>query len=446
MKKISIAVCCFVFIVSLQAQNQKTWSLRDCIEFAVENNVEIKQQALQVKGAEIDLSTSKNSRLPDLNAQIGQSFNFGLTQGADNVLRTVNSSRLSWGANSTTPIFTGFKIPNDIKAKEFSLLAATEGLEKVKENLELQIVAYYLDILFKKEILKIYQEQAALTEKQVERTSILVESGKVAASQLYDIKAQLAKDQLSITTSNNDLQNSILLLVQALNLTSAQGFDIETPNTEDTALSANVLVGLKHPDQVYQEALGIKPHVKEAKYLIESSKKQLKVAQSSYYPKLELGLGYSGYYFNQYGSVNKVPFGDQFKNNRNEVVSLTLSIPIFNRFEVRNQVRKARLDIQNKEYNLTNVKLNLYKEIQQAYLNAVSAEAKYVSTGKAYDAATESFRYAEERYRLGKAGVFEYNEAQTKLINSRSEQVQAKYDFLFRNKILDFYQGKEISL
>ncbi len=446
MRKYIIAVCCLLSFIHVQGQ--KPWTLRECIDFAIKNNVEIKQQDIKVKAAEVDLSTSKNSRLPDLNGSIGQSFNFGRSQSyATGTYDQNNSSNTQFSISSNTPIFTGFRIPNQIKADEFTLKAAVEGLEKAKDNMELQIASYYLDILFKKEILNVYKEQAALTEKQVTKTQILVESGKVALSQLYDIKAQLAKDQLNITNADNDLQLSLLELAQALNLRSASDFDVETPDFSNTTITGNVLAGLMTPDEVYQKALNVKPHIREAVYKVESSKYILKVAQAGYWPTLSFGMSYSNGFNHIYKSdYDNQPISDQIKNNYRAGLGFTLSIPIFNRFETRNEVRKARLEIQNQDYNLINVKLALYKEIQQAYQNAVAAEAKYVSTEKAYDAAAESFKYAEERYQIGKSTVFEYSEAQTKLINSRSEQIQAKYDFVFRSKILDFYQGKEIEI
>lgn len=438
-----IAFCLFA---NVYAQGQTKWSLRQCIEYAIDHNIEIKQQDIQVRSAEVDLNSSKNNHLPDLSASVGQSFNFGRSiSQSSNSYEAATTSNTSWSASSSTPIFTGFRITNDIKAKEFSLKAATEGLNKAKDNMQLQITSYYLDVLFKKEILKAYEDQVELSQKQVAKTEIQVESGKVALSQLYDIKAQLAKDELNTTNAINDLKNSLLTLSQALNLQFDENFDIISPEVADVSLTDNTLSSLMHPDEVYQKAIGIKPHVKEALYNIESSKKNLKVAQAGYWPTLNLGLGYSNAYQRRNGMDN-MSFSDQIKNNRGEYISFNLSIPIFNRFETRNQVRKARLDIENQELVLDNVKLNLYKEIQQAYQNAVASQSKFNSTTKAYQAADESFKYAETRYQVGKISVFEYSEAMTKLLTSKSEQIQAKYDFIFRSKILDFYEGKEIDI
>jgi outer membrane protein len=444
MKKIIIS--CSLLFICLYSQAQSKWTLRQCVDYAVENNIELRQQALNVKSAEIDLSTSKNSRLPDLNASMGQNFNFGRSPNmATGVYEDNKASSTSLYISSNTPLFTGFRIPNQIKADELVLQASMEGLKKAKENLELNVASLYLDVLFKKEILKAYKEQADLSTMQVGRTQILVESGKVPASQLYDIKAQLAKDELNVTTADNNHVLSLLNLSQSLNLPASGNFDIEEPVLGDVIY--NNISSVMPPQQVYQMALGIKPHVKEAEYKVQSSEKMLKVAQAGYWPTLSLGLSYDNGFSHVYkNGYDNETLSKQLKNNQREMIGFSLSIPIFNRFQTRNQVRSARLAIENQNLVLDNVKLALYKEIQQAYQSAVAAQSKYTSTAKAYDAAAESFKYAQERYEIGKSTVFEFNEAKTKLFTSKSEQIQAKYDFLFTSKILDFYQGKPIDI
>lgn len=442
MKKYIMIACCLV--TTFYTFGQKPWSFRECVDFALKNNIEIKQQDLQVKNAKVSLSTSKNSRLPDLAGEVRQSFSFGRTYLGASTYESQNSSRSQFGLTSRTPLFTGFRIPNQIKANEMDLKSATEGLLRVQEDLQTQIASYFLDILFKKEILKVYEEQANLTQTQVERTQILVENGKVALSQLYDIKAQLAKDQLNVTTANNDLQTSLLNLAQLLNLRSAKSFDIQIPDIDAISI-VDMIQTMDIPEEIYQTAVGIKPHIKEALYKVENSKYNLKVAKSGYWPTLSLSLAYDHTFSRLYNYSNPT-FKDQIKNNGGESILFILSVPIFNRLETRNQVRQARLEIQSQDLNLTNVKLNLFKEIQQAHQNAMSARAKYISTEKAFEAASESFKYAQERYQIGKSTVFEYNEAQTKLITSRSEQIQAKYELVFSSKILDFYKGIEIDI
>ncbi len=444
MKKYIVSCCFLLLTLGLQAQNK--WTLRECIDYAIENNIEIKQQYLSVKNSEVDLSTSKNSRLPDLSGSAGQNFNFGRTASAATGVYEANSaSTTNFGLSSSTPIFTGFRIPNEIKMYELNLLAATEGLKKAKENLELQVTSLFLDVLFKKEILKVYQEQIKLSKVQVERTQALVDAGKVPASQLYDIKAQLAKDELNATVAENDLDLSSLNLAQALNLLDAKDFDVAEPILGDVI--GDNISSILPADQIYQVAVVSRPHVKEAEYKVESSKRNLKVAQSGYWPTIDLGLSYNNGFDHIYKSeYDNKSISEQLKNNSREVIGLTLRVPLFNRFQTRNQVRGARINIENRELELDNVKLALFKEIQQAYQSAVAAQSKFSSTEIALEASQESFNYAQERYDIGKSTVFEFADAQTKLLTSRSEQIQAKYDFLFRAKILDFYRGTKIDI
>ncbi len=425
---------------------QEKWTLRQCIDYAIENNIQIKQQELQVKNSEINLSTSKNAILPNLNASAGYGFSFGqYTNTQTNANITTNASGLDMRVSSSMPLFTGFKITNQIKQNELELQATMEGLKKAKENLELQITSYFLEVLFKQEVLKVYEEQAQLTLKQVERTEQLVEAGKAALSQLYDIKAQLAKDELNITSAKNALDLSRLDLAQVLNLTESENFDIVSPSSVENDVLAENMGSILPPAQIYGTALMIKPHVREAELNVESRKKALNVARSDYYPTLDLSASYSTSSQRAYNAKNP-SFSNQLRDNSREYIGVTLNIPIFNRFQTRNRVRAAKLDIMNQQLALDNVKLVLYKEIQQAHQSATAAQAKFISTEKAYEAAAESYKYAEERYKVGKMTVFELSEAQTKMLSSKSEQLQAKYDFLFRAKILDFYRGVEIDI
>lgn len=426
---------------------QSPWTLRRCIDYAVEHNIEIRQQALNVDDAEIELNTSKNSRLPSLGGSANQSFNFGRTMsqgsGVYEVAKAASTTQFS--VSSSVPVFAGMRISRQIETNELNLKAATENLNKAKENLELQVASLYLEALFKKEIVRVYQEQADLTARQVARTEALLEAGKVPRSQLFDIKAQLAKDQLNLTNACNDRDLALLNLAQSLSLPGADGFDVVEPGSAGSIVADGGAV--PDPQQIYEAALGIKPHVKEARYRLESSQRNLKVTQAAFWPTLNLGLSYtSGFNHLLTAGFANPSVVSQWKDNQREAIGFNLSVPIFNRLQTRNQVRQARLNIRNRSLELDNVKLTLYKEIQQAYQSAVASVAKYNSTRAAYQAAAEAFVYAQERYDVGMLAVYEYSEAQTKMVTSRSEQLQAQYDFLFRTKILDFYRGVPITL
>ncbi|MDR0232164.1 MAG: TolC family protein [Dysgonamonadaceae bacterium] len=458
MKKIFFIVCS-LFCVGMYAQDSQKWTLEECINYAIEHNIDIRQRELNKQNAAIDVNTAKMSRLPNLNAGVGQNWNFGRSNNTPSGIyenQTISNSNLS--VSSNTPLFTGFRINNEIAKSKLDLEAATQNMAKAKDDLALNIASLFLQVLFNRELLKVSEEQLSLSKLQVERTEQLVEVGKVPASQLFDIKAQVAKDEVSVVQAQNNLQLSLLDLAQSLELERHTSFDIASPELGD--VFGDNIRSILPPESIYDNAVGFKPQVKEQELRAESAKKTLKIARSGYMPSLSLGLGYGNSYFYDYTNEGKTfttpdnvsytfhntSFRDQIKNNGGEYIGLSLNIPIFNRFAVRNQVRTARLNVDNQQLILENVKKTLYKEIQTAYLNAIAAQETYRSSMKSVAASQESFRYAEERYQVGKSSVFEFNEARTRFIQSVSEQIQAKYDFIFRSKILDFYNGLPIKL
>ena len=452
----TIALLFFGFCSALNAQT-KQWSLEECIQYAIENNITIKQIELQKENAEITLNTSQNSRLPNLNAGAGQEWSAGFSPAQNGVYESQTRTNSNLSVTSSMPVFTGFRIPNEIKKNKFELMAAAENLEKAKEDLSLNIASLFLQVLFNKEIVKVNEEQLLLSQSQIEKTKALVEVGKVPQSQLYDIEAQVANDEVSLIQAKNNLELALLDLMQSLELEQASCFDIYAPEIGNVVEEYMSSVQPSH--LVFDNAVAIKPVIKEQEYRIESAKKSLEIAKAGYMPDLNLNLGYGTSYFYVYnlkpvtdlktGEVytpKNDSFSYQFKNNGREYIGLSLSVPIFNRFSVRNQVRSARVNISNQQLALDNAKKTLYKEIQTAYLNATSAQEKYRASGRAVTATSESFKYAQERYEVGKSSVFEFNEARTRWLQSQSEQIQAKYDYIFRTKILDFYNGIKIKL
>ena len=450
-KNLFLSISALYFLsAGVNATSQTTpeqWSLEECIRYAIEHNIDLKQKEQAQESRKVDLHTSKFSWLPDLNANVGQNFDFGRSPSKSGVIVDQNSANTSASIQLNMPIFDGLKIPNDIAARRLDLKAATETLNKAKEDLAINVASYYLQVLYNKEVLKIAELQVALSSEQVMKTEALVNVGKVPLSQLYDIKAQLAKDEVTLTESRNNVNLAILDLTQSLELERmGENFDVVVPDTDDAV--GRYMSSIIPPENVYDHALTFKPQIREQQYLLESQKKMLKVAQAGYYPKLYFGASYSnGYYhYSGNGEYTNTPFSDQLKTNGRKTVGFSLSIPLFNRFQVRNSVRSARINILNQELMMENTKKVLYKEIQQAYYNATAAQEKYISSDKSVIASKEAFSYAEERYSAGKSTVFEYGEAKTKYAQSLAEQAQAKFNFIFRAKILDFYNGTPITL
>lgn len=431
---------------NIYAQNTpKQWTLEECINYAIANNVILKQQQLDEESKNIELNVSKNSRLPSVNAYLGQNFEIGRTPSRDGVIIDQNSAISSFQVQLNLPLFEGFKIQNNIAVKKLNLMAATESLNKAKEDLALNVTSFFLQALYNKEIMSIAELQVNLTKEQVTKTELLVEVGKVPMSQLYDIKAQLARDEVTLIEAKNNVSLALLDLAQALELERlGVDFDIIQPDIQYS--TSDNLNSILPPDNIYDNAITFKPQIKEQEYLLESQKKMLKVAEADYYPRLSFSASYSNGYYRYFGdnAPTLISFSDQLSQNERKTIGLSLNIPIFNKFDIRNNVSQNRLAIDYRELTMENSKKALYKDIQQAYFMAVGAQEKYVASEKSVIASKEALIYAEERYAAGKFTVFEYNETKAKYAQSLSEQAQAKYNFIFRAKILEFYNGKNL--
>lgn len=434
----------FVTIAVLSAGSamaQKQWNLKQCIEYAIEHNLTIKQQEAAKDESAVDLNTAKWSRLPDLNGSASHSFNFGRSLQMDNTYQQLNTQNTGLNLNTSIPLFTGMQIPNQIALSKLNLKATVEDLNKAKEDISIQVTSAYLQVLFNEELAKVAHEQVALSEEMLKQKTAFFKVGKASEAELYEAKSRAAQDQLSAVQADNEYRLALLDLSQLLELPTPEGFGIVSPSIdEDKDFSI-----LTSPADIYSEALLIKPSIKAAQYRVEGAQKSIRIAQSGYYPQLSLGAGIATSYYNVSGRENG-NFGAQLRDNFSQYIGLSLNIPIFNRFSTRNQVRKARIQQTTLNWQLEDAKKALYKEIQQAYYNAVNAESKFESSRTADEAAKASFNLMKEKYANGKATSTEFNEARTNWLKAVSDRIQAKYDYLFRTKILDFYKGVPLTL
>ncbi|MDR1402196.1 MAG: TolC family protein [Tannerellaceae bacterium] len=435
--------------------NYKRWTLEECIQYAIEHNISIQRLKVQQKVAAVRQNTAENSRWPDLNAAVMQDWSFGRSQTYADMDEPLSGTRL--GASASIPLFTGFRIPNEIARTKLEFEAATQNLEKVKDDLSIHITALFLQVLFCKELVKVNEDHWLLTQNQLKKTILLIEAGSVPSVSLYDVEAQLAKDKVSVIEAQNNLELALLDLAQALELERESQFDIKAPAFSEK-LMGDMFRKIMPAQLIFEHALTGKPVIKEQEYKVASAKKMLKVTQAGYMPNLNLvfewGTGYLYRYDGQdvvnpsTGQLVKAngAFGNQLKNNDYMLIGLKLSIPVFNRFETRNKVRAAKLDIADRELALEDAKKILYKEIQVAHKNVTAAHEKYKASNDAVTFTSESFRHAQIRYELAKLTSFEYDEVKTRFLQSQSEQIQAKYDYILRAKILDFYNGIPVKL
>ena len=420
---------------------QQAWTLKKCIDYAIEHNLTIKQQEASAEQSKIELSTAKNSRLPDLNGNASHSFSFGRSLQADNTYNSINTQNTGFSLSTSVPLFTGLQIPNNIALSKLNLQAALEDLNAAKENVSIQVASSYLQVLFNDELARVAHEQVDLSREMLVQREAYFRNGKASESELYEAKSRVAQDELSAVQADNDYQLALLDLSQLLELPSPDGFAIVSPQTDAVENLGTPLP----PAEIYADALLIKPVIKAAQYRLEGAQKSIRIAQSAYYPQLSLGAGLSTNYYKMSGMDN-AGFGSQLRDNFSQYVGLTLSIPIFNRLATRNRVRSARIQQTTLGWQLEDSKKTLYKEIQQAYYNTLRAQTQYTSSRTAAEAAKASFDLMKERYMNGKANATEFNESRTAWMRAVSDQLQAKYNYIFRFKILDFYRGVPLEL
>ena len=417
----------------LQAQ-EETWDLQRCITHALTNNLSIKQKEAVRDQSKIELNTSQWSRLPNLNGNIGQSFNFGRALQSDNTYGNRNTQNTNFSLGTNIPLFTGMQIPNNIALSKLNLKAATEELNKAKEDISIQVTSYFIQVLFTEELVKVAHSQVQLSQEQLNKKVVFFKNGKASEAEVLEAKSRLAQDELSMIQAENNHKLALLDLSQLLELPSPEGFQISTPNID------NVSVHLTLPDEVYAHAIMQKPAIKAAQYRMQGAEKSIKIAQSAYYPQLSFGAGIGTNYYHLSG-IQNAAFGTQWEQNMNKYLQFSLSIPLFNRFQTRNRVKSARIQHKALSWQLEESKKTLYKEIQQAYYNALACKSKYESCLSAIESAEASFRLMSEKYANGKASATEYNEMRTTWMRTLSDGIQAKYDFIYRSKILDFYKG-----
>ena len=439
MKKV---LTCLVFAVLLSQplSAQQSWTLRQCADYAIKHNISIKQKDNQRKQRDIQLSTARNSRLPDLSASASESFSFGRGLTLDNTYTNRSTSSTSFSLGTSVPLFTGFKIPNQIKLNQLNLEAATKDLEKAKNDIRMQVAKAYVQILYDTEIAEVAHRQIAIDSAQVVRLEAFVQNGKSSQAALSQQQSTLAQARLTATQADNNLQLSILALTQLLEFPSPEGFSIVRPAFSTTP--ATSLAGVS-PDAIYQEALAMKPEVQAEQLRLTASERSIKIAKAALYPTLNFSAGLQSNYYKTNG-MQADPFATQMKNNFSQYIGLNLNVPIFTRFQARNNIRSARIDYDNQQLQLENVKKTLYKEIQQVYYNAVAANSKYHSSEAAAQSSKDAFTLMQAKYENGKANITEFNEAKNNYLKAESNLVQARYELLYQNALLNFYRGKEL--
>ncbi len=444
MKTFLVLITALLFIGSGKTYaQQEPWSLEKCINYAVDHNIQVKQQMLQTKVQKNNYDQSRLNLLPTINGSASHDYSFGRALD-QNSYEFYNQTVLSdyFYIGGRTNLFNGLQNFNNIQKSRYELLAGQQDLQKIRDNVSLAVAIAYLQILLNKELVSANENQLNITIQQIEKTRKMVDAGSVARGNLLQIEAQAAQEELNLITMKNMLDLSYLDLTQLLEIESPAGFEVEVPTIDVEAIS--VIPGTI--DEIYNFAAQSRPEVKGSELRLAASEYDLKIAKGYRSPSVSLSHTFGTRYSYIYDLPGIQPFSDQLNNNKSYGLGVSINIPILNGWQVNKNIANSKLAVENSRYTLEGTKKQLYKDIQQAYADAVAALKKYNASQKAVSSMEESFRYTEQKFNVGMVTPIDYNASKTQLLNAQSEMAQAKYEFVFKIKVLDFYRGIPLNL
>ncbi|MDP3452806.1 MAG: TolC family protein [Bacteroidales bacterium] len=439
MRKIYRLPLLLLLIIPGILSGQKRWSLEDCIRYAWENNLRIKQQELAIEQSENNLAQAKLNFIPTLNASVSHSMNWGRSVNVQDlqIIENKLSQSTSASARAAIGLFEGFTKKNEIKSKAVQVEVSLLEVERLRNDISVEIARSYLQILLSGEILRTAKQSYSSVEEQLERARKLVDAGSVAYSTLLEVEAQLASERFQVVNADNQLRSALLTLRHMLDLENEASFEIEEVNVDF------LITDYKDQsiDELYRHSLSL-PQIKSAELNLDNSSLQLAIAKGRTLPSLSFSAGYGTYF----SDSRSQPFFDQFNENRNPSIGFGLNIPIFNNLQIKTAVKNARLGVRSATIEVKSRQQLLYKEIQQANNDAASLYERYKASESNVEAIQESFRYVQQKFDIGILSATDYTVAKTNLFKAQSEYYQSKYQYVFQLKILDFYKGKPISL
>ncbi len=413
------------------------WTLQECMDWALEHNLTVATQTITRERTAVEKNTAEWSWVPDASGSVSQNWNFGRGLGGDNTYEYGNSANTGFTLSTSMPLFDGLATPRRIQLARLNLEAATQDLEKARDDIRVSVAKAYVQVLYNYEIEGVARRQLRIDSLQVARLQGMFDNGKASAADLAQQKATQASSRLTWVQAENNVRSALLDLAQLLDLHVWEGFHIDRPQVE----LEQVL--LSSPDDIFADAVQIRPAIRAEELRLEGTYRSIQIAHAQHLPSLTLSAGLGANYY----STNTVTsFFDQLSNNFSQYVGLRLNVPLFTRFSARNQLRSARLNRVNQEIQLQRVKNNLYKEIVQAWNGAVAAQAKWESAREAQVAAEAAFELQEAKYENGKATFTEFNEARNRLVKAYSDAAQATYEYLFQTHLVEFYRGGALTL
>ena len=466
----------FSFFLSLQAQDadlaNKKWTLEDCVNYALENNIQVKQSENNIDLAEVDKRQAIGNFIPNLNINSSAAWNSGLTVDvATGLLVNQTSQTTQGGISSSVPIYRGLRNQNELRRAELSILASQYQLDKMKDDISLFVINAYLDVLFAKEAVNVAKPQVDITREQLERTTRLVEAGTLPQGDLLDVQATLANDEQNLIITENNVRLALISLAQLLQLEDYDNFQVADEEIETLPL---LNLADYSVDKIYQTALENRNEIKVARTNIDIAEADIKLAKGALQPTLAGFYQWNSRYSDRdiitgteidpndptriIGQVETTgdnvispnfiattgpaeSFFDQVDRNKGYAFGLSLNIPILNGFNASNNVRRAKINHEQQKYQLEQEELNLERTIHQVYADAVGALKLYDATKRSLEAREVSFEYAQERFDVGVLNSFDFSQIKNRLVQANSDFLSAKYDFIFRVKLLEFYYG-----
>ncbi|MCM1110679.1 MAG: TolC family protein [Clostridium sp.] len=408
------------------------WTLDQCIDYAIKHNLTVKTRQNETLSAEYELTEAKDRFLPTLQGYASENFSFGRGLTSENTYANRNTQNFNVGVGLNLPIFQGLAGIRRVDYAKANLRMAVEQLEAEKDNVELNVISLYLQVLYNRAVADLAREQLRLSQIELERRHQLVDGGKLPELDLYEAQAQVAQDELSVVTGENDVRLALVDLAQTLELDDIDGFDIASlpgDTTPDIYPSA---------DEVFRSALGFNHGLRASELAVEAADRNITLAKSGWIPTLSFSAGLSTNYY-RLGGYTSPSFSSQMRDNLSKSIGFSLSVPIFDGLTTRNNLRRARLQRFNAELQLADTRNRLYKSIQQAWYQADGARQRLESATVAENSQLKAFEGVSEKYNFGKATSTEYEQARGAWVRATLQRIQANYELLLRSRILRFY-------
>lgn len=423
-----------ILAASAALAGAECWTLDSCVSYALSHNLNVKNAMLQVERGRQELESSRDAFLPTLDAGASESFNFGRGLTAANTYADRNTSSFSWNASAGLPLFQASMFARNKVAKA-SLQQLVLESEAARDNITLNIISLYMQVLFCREVEQSALSQASLSAYQVDRVRAMVESGKLAEAELYDVESQAAQDSLTVVTSHNDTRIALVNLANMLMLRDIDSFDVA-----DIDMDIPVI---PRPEQVFRDAMNVNSSIRSSRQAIKVADENISLARTGYLPTLSFNAGLGSSYYKISGMPNDA-FGDQMRHNYSTYLGFSLRVPIFDGFSTRNSIRSAKLQRHTAQLQLDQQENQLFTDIQLAYTQAIGARQSFLTSKTTLEKTELSFNATRERYDLGRATATDFEQAKNNLFITRVNHIRAHYEYLLRFRILHFYQTNSL--